>query len=304
MRRVILLFLIGCKHECPVEGEWAAGRAFETFLSSTQGFLGVATSTDVTCSWDGIDILCWTDLPRQLTSEDALPVVEMALSPAASWGVARLESGDLVWFDPGRPELGPNGTDQGPYKSLWAGALYSCVVRDADDGAECGETQSTERFSPDTVGFVRAVGDDQGRFCGLGVDRTVTCWDDTGAPLDGGFGTARYAAIDGARGQICAVPVDPGPPVCFGADASAVIPDDTGCAPPQGDFDVLAVGDKAACALGADGIAQCWSENALLPAPAESLASLSLSVEHGCGIDSAGGIVCFGARSDSVRFLP
>lgn len=305
MRSLFLLVLFGCNRECEVTGAWSDGAELQTSHSSQATWSGVATSSDVTCAWDPDQVWCWEDVTMQVQSDDPLVVEEMAISPAGSWAVALLDTGGLAWFDPARTDLGVTGSEQGPYKDLWAGSTYLCVVRDADDSAACGETSSMDRVGPEGVAFVRAVGDDQGHFCGLGIDRAVTCWDATGAPIDGGFGAGRFASIDGARGNICAVPIDAGAPVCFGEDASsaAATPEDS-CGAPEGDFDVVAVGDKAACALDAAGAPSCWTGNLALPAPEEAFATLSMGPNHACGLHTDGTLGCFGARSTTMQYLP
>lgn len=305
VRSLVLLGLIGCKHECEITGEWSEGAELQTSQSSQATWNGVATSSDVTCAWDPDQVWCWEDVTLQLQTDDPIVVSEMAISPAGSWAVALLEGGSLAWFDPARTDLGVTGTEQGPYKAMWAGSTYLCVVRDADDSVACGETSSMDRTGPEGVSFLRAVGDDQGHFCGLGIDRTVTCWDATGGALDGGFGDGRYASIDGARGQICAVPNDPGVPVCFGEDTTAAAaPPEDACGAPEGDFELVAVGDKAACALDAAGLPWCWTGNTALPAPEEAFATLSMGPNHACGLHTDGTLGCFGARSTTMQYLP
>lgn len=308
MRRTGIAFLAmaACHHECPVDGEWASGAEFKTYTSSGDGWVGVATSSDATCAFGAIGNFCWSDLPTTLAIDDTVTIAKIAMSPAGSWAAALTTDGALLMFDPAHPEDGTNGFAGGPYKDQWAGSLYRCQILEADDAAACGPTDTQDTVGPQGVSFVRAVGDDQGRFCGIAFDHTVACWDESGAAVDGGFGDARYQALDGARGWMCATPVDPGPPVCFGQDvADLPAPAEDACAPPSGDFASIAVGDKAACAIDASGVPICWTGTDLLPVPADTtFASLSVAFEHACGIDTGGHIVCFGKKTDAIVYMP
>lgn len=302
----LLIALVGCGRECPVDGEWAAGAEFASYDSSEgRAWAGVTTSTDTTCAFGDLGLMCWTDLPTAVPLEEGVSIATLAMSPAGSWAAAITTDGALLMFDPANPSDGANGFAGGPYKDQWAGSSYRCQILEADDAAACGLVSEQTTVGPVGVAFLRAVGDDQGHFCGLAFDRTVSCWDDTGAPIDGGFGDVRYDAIDGARGRICAVGVEPGPPTCFGADVASLPIDEEACAPPSGAFSSVALGDSIACALDDGGGATCWIDDKLLPMPVDTtFQSLSVSFDHACGIDADAQIVCFGKRSDAIRYLP
>ena len=73
--------------------------------------------------------------------------------------------------------------------------------------------------------------------------------------------------------------------------------------PTQVGFRRIATGESAACALDADGYAECWGD--IGPPPEVAFAELSMGRRHACGLTSEGWLHCWGDDFDSpISELP
>lgn len=206
----------------------------------------------------------------------------------------------------------------GRYRSVASAGLWSCAVG-TDDALTCWGDVSGALLSPPTGRFV-GVALGSGAACAWTANGDLSCWGDLAAPpetlpdvsqavvgsrfacaagADGGvvcFGRGELDAPDGLSAttlvagsdHACALDAD-GVVTCWGAnDAGQLdVPDEA--------FTVVAASGDTSCGV-ASGAVTCWGAAAedLSPEGLPSLQRLSIGASHACGLDTRGGVVCWG----------
>ena len=123
--------------------------------------------------------------------------------------------------------------------------------------------------------------------CGLGVDRTVSCWGnghDGEADPPGG----QFASIAAGYRRSCGIRTD-GTAVCWGLNrhGQSDVPD--------GRFTALTVSREYSCGLRPGGNIDCWGEGATKrPIPTGRFTAIAGGPSHSCAVRSDGAVVCWG----------
>ena len=162
-----------------------------------------------------------------------------------------------------------------------------------EDGVlRCGDTEvllAHERFVS-----ISAVGQGNGRACGLRGDGYVVC--DEQSPEQGGF-TAISVGVHVACGLR-----DDGVAACWkGSEVPDLLRDRR--------FKQISSGTFHACALQHDGAVFCWGSDGSGGPPAtppedERFESISSGVRHSCGLREDGVIICWGSNDYDQSFPP
>ncbi|MDE2817689.1 MAG: hypothetical protein OXM03_13935 [Chloroflexota bacterium] len=210
----------------------------------------------------------------------------------------------------------------GTFTTLDAGPDLTCGIK-TDGTIECWGNDSHDRLNEPSGTFSHvAVG--ATHICAIKSDQSIVCWGETiffdregdGTPDDIGgkgnhtstispSGAHRYIDITAGEGHTCAIRDDK-KAVCWGyhADSRYAVPGGSDDAQGFGDINYvdIATGGNPNCAIReSDGSLSCWNneKSQYLPS-SEILAmtgfqSLGAGTRHMCGIDSEGGLVCWGA---------
>jgi len=238
-------------------------------------------------------------------------------------------AGELsCWGDP--PEGMPSGAG---WIGTEGGRWRACAM-DELRGLECWGLTSEGRFAAPEGSWHSVAAD--GHYCALAFDGSLTCW---GSDLWGQSSptSGQWLAVDTGERTTCAVAADDGHLECWGDDFSGqlLVPEDDvfidvsmgyshGCAltqdgglrcwgvgwfddawpsgPPKGPFTSVHTAEWATCALGVDGVAECWDgwgaawrdRGPAYEPPDVPLTEIALGGWHACGLTEAGDVWCWG----------
>jgi alpha-tubulin suppressor-like RCC1 family protein len=152
----------------------------------------------------------------------------------------------------------------GSFRQVSVGRDYACGIR-SDGSAACwGGEEGSEWEAP--AGKFLQVSAGGEHCCGVMEDKSIKCWR---ARRKGKARRAKRGVSQG-RGKF---------------------------RPPAGEFTAVAVGDRHACAVAAEGSVVCWGDDShgqATPPPGE-WTRVSAGRAHSCGLRGDGSVVCWGA---------
>jgi hypothetical protein len=236
--------------------------------------------------------------------------VDLAIGNSAGLALQESDNKPFIWGD----DINDFATNNPAvaFSSLDADENYACGIK-LDGSLACWYAQGVGSDAFHVVSGVPAgtsyveVSVGYGNACARKSDNTVVCWGDeaSGGPWSGPSGT--YTQFSGIQDCYCGVTTG-GSVDCWGYGCS-----DTVGHEPSGTFTFAASFDSFACAVKSDYSIVCFGNDAgdhvigYEPSGAFAAVSGSTGVSGGsaaCGLDTYGGITCWGDGTPFVHPTP
>lgn len=231
---------------------------------------------------------CWGDASGNRTAAPAGAFADLSCGAAACCALGDADGAVECWGAGLTPPAG-----LGAASSIAVGTTFACAVMSADNSAECWGVGEAATGAPEGTFLSVSAGD--AHVCAVDANRDIVCWGDNSDGQLNVPSTGNFLRVASGGAQSCAID-DLGEVSCWGA---TVTPTGTG-------FDRVALGDEHGCGLRGDA-PTCWGDETWFQGSTPlrgGVVSVSVGrLGHGCVVDAANRVQCFGADT-SGRATP